>query len=769
MDDNPICVVDATTLVEHIHEIKRYVYQGRVCLLVPQRTSTTLEQKYAKLTEEANKKPAKQTESQRPRSIGKPGRFEKPAKTEPPAMDINPLVAGEFLSRCRCDEGGKGVEFQKDSEQYSPWRLLELEEESKNTNENKPTSFAQAARKASMEKFATNSGVANSSAKPRLIARSTAVDSSPWKTSNKALSLPISEVPKETRPLLSCLLWRLHEKGATLWDKNRTYLLCDNEKTTALAKKLGIATRSMLELQELCNTKKVVNERRETFGDLEEHFNLPEVVTATPSHDVGKEATGIHILPTMDHTGKENCNVSGAPEQIKDPEPCSSAQEGTESEGSSTSKKKGDKPHSQEVSKPGHDQPAGKDADSHSTAQSTGREKRTGSNQEVTGPANVAPYQEPVENGQAAVQPSQPVFNTLDAEKEHSIAAWVKGLMDAANSNEHSGQDMSMSGHSSTKPFKPLTYLQAVTGKADETVKNPDPLPPMEIMRSPYSSPPRQPSPPRAEAPIDSEEEEIVFNPKAKRLSAQKAHQAQQAQQGQPTPQAPQNEQAQRPQTPKSSPRHGHARNVSGGRAHIRGGFHRQPRPGPPPVVIDPDSFGRGLVTNPQPSVARTFSPYGAQGRVANDRRGNHRSPNMRPSAHITPPKVNGATLPNGSANIATLPAAEQPAATGNFSVVDPVPAVQSTNMSTPPSLLKPSATINGPPAGSLLPGTSPLVNGLQMQNSQGFPLRAEKSRYSPRGSPRQTPIMPEPEVGYILRSGQPREATRGRGKLWVP
>lgn len=54
------------------------------------------------------------------------------------------------------------MEFQKDSEQYSPWRLLELEEESKNTNENKPTSFAQAARKASMEKFATNSGVANS-------------------------------------------------------------------------------------------------------------------------------------------------------------------------------------------------------------------------------------------------------------------------------------------------------------------------------------------------------------------------------------------------------------------------------------------------------------------------------------------------------------------------------------------------------------------------------------------------------------------------------
>ncbi len=76
-------------------------------------------------------------------------------------MDTNPLLAGEFLSRFRSDETQRHVEFQKESEQYSQWRLLELEEESKKAHENKPTSFAQAARKASMERFSNSTGAAN--------------------------------------------------------------------------------------------------------------------------------------------------------------------------------------------------------------------------------------------------------------------------------------------------------------------------------------------------------------------------------------------------------------------------------------------------------------------------------------------------------------------------------------------------------------------------------------------------------------------------------
>lgn len=43
------------------------------------------------------------------------------------------------------------------------------------------------------------------------------------------------------------------------------------------------------------------------------------------------------------------------------------------------------------------------------------------------------------------------------------------------------------------------------------------------------------------------------------------------------------------------------------------------------------------------------------------------------------------------------------------------------------------------------------------------------KRHSSGRASPRRTPRTPEPEVDYVLKSGSPRGATRGRGKLWVP
>ncbi|KAI4130413.1 MAG: hypothetical protein LQ338_001752 [Usnochroma carphineum] len=597
------------------------------------------------------------------------------------------------------------------------------------------------------------------------------------------MSLPISEIPKETRPVLGCVLWRLHEKGATLWDKNRTLLLCDDEKTNALAKKLGIVTKTMVDLRKLGDAEGMTDERRETFGDLEKHFNLPEMVKATPSLEIEKEAKMTSALPTPDEGNEAKVDVSGALKQVKCTAPSSSSRDSTESTHSAVSSKFERK--SAELEEP-HDQKASRSTtkgDRHkksdvgglSNAPSDEHEKRTGSRSSLRSAAVAAPIAEPAESDQAAVQPSQPISNTLDAEKKHSIAAWVKGLIDAANNSEHSGRDSPISGHSSAveataqqtepaKPFKPLTYRQAVTGKADEVVKKNAPLSPKEIIHSPRASPAREPSPPKAEESIGSDEEEIVFNPKSKRLSAQKAQQVQQNKQA---PQVAQSQQPQQPQTPQPSPRHGHARNVSGGRALIRGGFQRQSRPGPPPVVIDPDSFGRGLATNPQPVVARTFSPYGAHGRVANDRRGNHRSPNHRSSAQNIPPKVNGAALPNGSANAITLPPAEQIPATNGSAAAEPAPAVEAPVTTIVPSVLQPSPVVNGSPVGPSLPRSSPALNGLQ--NTPAFPIRVERPRYSPRGSPRRAPIVPEPEVGYVLKSGQTREATRGRGKLWVP
>ncbi|KAI4170198.1 MAG: hypothetical protein LQ348_007149 [Seirophora lacunosa] len=813
MDDSPVCVVDATTLVEHIQVIKKYVYQGRMCLVVPQRSmsfclrstdaigltqitaSTPLEFRYEKFAEDAKKKPSRQPEPQRPRSRGRPAKVEKSTKAEQPAVDNNPLVAGEFLARLRSDENQKGVEFQKDSEQYSPWRLLEIEEESRNANDDKPTSFAQAARKASMEKFSGTAGAVNGPAKPRLVARSGGLDSSPWKMNNKLLSLPIGDIPKDIRPLLSCLLWRIHEKGATLWDTNRTFLLCDNEKINATAKKLGIRTKSFKELGNTCDTQGVTEDRRVTFGNLEEHFNLPEVPMAMPSHDEANESKVEPLSPAKDQPNEDQVDAHVPSQKTKSPLQSSSSEEvigsaiSVENPHSERHKASLDRPLEQEALKQSANgpQPTMNESHEHQAAlPSEDRQNEMLSSNMIGVPGHVR-NEELADNDGVVGQ----LFSTLAIDKEHSIAEWVKGLMDAGCNGELSGRDTPVSGHSgimeatapqseSAKVFKPMSYSQAVAGEAKDVVKKQPLIEPKERSPSPRTSPARETSPPKPEDPLDSEEEILVFNPKAKRLSAQKAQQAQQtllaqqaqqaqrAQQSQQSPQSPQVQQSQRPQTPKSSPRHGHARNGSGARAHARGGSQRQPRSGPPPV-IDPNSFGRGLATNPQPALARTFSPYGAHGRVTSDRRGNHRSPHSRTAAQNVPPKVNGVTVPNGSVHLAMQSAADQSPAVSGPAKAESAPAVQAPVTTTTPTLLKPSLMTNGSPAGPLLSSSNPVVNGFQVQPNTNLPYRGEKPRYSPRGSPRRMPVLPDPEVGYVLRSGQPREATRGKGKLWVP
>ncbi|KAL8773690.1 MAG: hypothetical protein Q9209_001456 [Squamulea sp. 1 TL-2023] len=771
--DQLICVVDAATLVENIHQIKNFIQQGQIRLVVPQYTSAILEQKYANLKEEVSKKPLRQVEPQRPRSGGKPARIEHPA------FDINPLVAGEFLARLRSDDGQTILEFQKDSEQYSPWKIMEQEEESKSAVENRPTTFAQAVQKQNIERLLDSTGAGNSPMKPRLVARTAASDGSPWKKSNKALSLPISEIPKDARPILSCLLWRLHEKGATRWDTDRTTLLCDDEGTNSLAKRLGILARTTGELRMFCDKRKAAD-TRETSGNLEEHFGIQEKERANLANDLAGKPKDVVISPTEVHPSEDKPEAMHPPEEVKGTTPSSLSKQSNASISSARSSElenksaEVDKLDDQRVSKVTE---ASKVSDEKlDVALETilgGVENRNIPGLLVTSTGKEIPLSTYAEKNPASIQPAPSSPNTLDPEKEHSIAAWVRSLM---TNGELSGRNSPFSGSSTIEPvapeiepvqdFKPLTYRQAVTGKADEVVKKQPPPPvPREIISSPRISPVRDPAPPKLEMedPADSDEEIVVFNPKAKRLSAQKAQQTQQTQHIQ------QSQPSLRAQTPIASPKVSHARTVSGGRPQSRGTNQRQSRSGPPPVVIDPDSFGRDLVTNPQSNVARTFSPYGAHGRITNNHRGNHRAHNPRPHIQSTPPRANGVTLVNGAAGPTVQLAAEQstaPSEPARKEVVQNAPAPP-TAVITPPNVLGPRPMPNGSSTGP--PPAAPTGPSLVVNGSPNVNIRPERPRYSPRGSPRHMPAAVDSEVPFILRSGQPREVTRGRGKLWVP
>ena len=61
-----------------------------------------------------------------------------------PAFDINPRVAREFLERCRVEDNKLGVEFQQETEQYTPWKNLQEQEEEQMAPDAKPAGYAAA-------------------------------------------------------------------------------------------------------------------------------------------------------------------------------------------------------------------------------------------------------------------------------------------------------------------------------------------------------------------------------------------------------------------------------------------------------------------------------------------------------------------------------------------------------------------------------------------------------------------------------------------------
>ena len=63
-----------------------------------------------------------------------------------PTFDISPSIAKEFLKRSRQEESNLLVDLQKEEEQYTTWKNLEIQEEQEKQKnaEGKPATFAAA-------------------------------------------------------------------------------------------------------------------------------------------------------------------------------------------------------------------------------------------------------------------------------------------------------------------------------------------------------------------------------------------------------------------------------------------------------------------------------------------------------------------------------------------------------------------------------------------------------------------------------------------------
>lgn len=73
----------------------------------------------------------------------------KNARKEHPAFDINLQVASEFIKRMEIEGPSASVVFQRISEEYSPWKGVEVPQEKSEIKEDRPSTFAQALARSS--------------------------------------------------------------------------------------------------------------------------------------------------------------------------------------------------------------------------------------------------------------------------------------------------------------------------------------------------------------------------------------------------------------------------------------------------------------------------------------------------------------------------------------------------------------------------------------------------------------------------------------------
>ena len=306
-------------------------------------------------------------------------------------------------------------------------------------------------------------------------------------------------------------------------------------------------------------------------------------------------------------------------------------------------------------------------------------------------------------------QPVEPVEPVQHVKQEQPTA-------EAVPSEEHASKPEPASQHRSTNSS--ASSAQTVASK-DTSVAKSAPI----------------------EEPEDSEEEVVVFNPRAKRMSAQ-----------QQTPKLPTEEPPSHVRHP-SQGRSVHSRNVSVDEPNklqqpspekpVPVKQHRPPKPRIAPVVIDPDAFGRDFASNP---------------RVYNQNGYNRSHP--RPNPHNAPSRpASQHSAPRGGARGGRPfihPQAITALQNGQHSQANPTARGGRQNR-------MPPATVNG-------------QNGYIATNQNSVAANGQVApRASPRVSPRLSPQRlpqtnaPEPDVEFVLQAGPPRGSTRGRGKLWIP
>ncbi|KAL8794344.1 MAG: hypothetical protein Q9195_003041 [Heterodermia aff. obscurata] len=813
--ESPIqtCVVDATTLIDHIHGIKKLIHDGQLRVTVPLSTVESVEKIYQKSIEP---KPEPK-EPARPKASGRPAKVH-------PAFDINPRVVREFLDRCRVEENKLGVEFQQETEQYTPWKNLQEQEEEQKAPDAKPAGYAAALLKKLNIKEAPVQ-VAKGPVKPKLVARTPNGPNSPWKRSVPAIS--IHGVPRNLRDIFGYTLWRLHERETFSFQKDASIMLTSDQELSAVAERIGINVQSFDEFTSSLNAP---DTNLASWGDVECEFGV-----RPPSKAASRK----------DHEKSDNNTVVESDLKDTDPVHTPKLQESGELVAMSIDSCKARKDESTSLDK--HQEETIEAQDLHSENAAPGQGQANGELQEqpkamedieigeegklLIQPAQLTQVEVPpakprawadvVSNRMRPIEerypspapgipelsestkldpepPIDPLAEQVNQEKASNIADWVRMVSQASMETEtppipkgshrkrspRNKKEKASPQEQPAKPFRPILMQrtapkssQAASDQAhtvSDKARTPSPpllthiaeqvqptveatstdkiveVEPVSLHRSTNSSassgktvPSKDTSLPKSapvDEPEDSEEEVVVFNPRAKRLSAQQ--------------QAPQLPAEEKPAHSKqaSNGKIVHTKHlsleepdkiqqlISGKAVPVK--QHRPPKPRAAPVVIDPDAFGRDFASNPQTNQQNGFR--------------SHPRPN---SQHGPPRQVSQHGSPRGGARSGRPfihPQALTALQNGQHGHANPGGRGGHQNR-------MPPAITNGQNNYVTTKQNSVAVNGQAALRPSPRP--------SPRVSPQHLPqaIATEPDVDFVLQSGPPRGSSRGRGKLWTP
>lgn len=568
-------------------------------------------------------------------------------------------------------------------------------------------------------------------AKPKLVARASPAETSPWKTNKNAPKISLGEVPELLRPLFSFTLWRIYEH-VTLNDSNQTVLLSNEPLVYRAAQNLNITVMRIEELRCIVNSNKMVDLDCDVYGDLEREFG-PRTSKALhqkrPNIDVGIEDVASQDYEYIDRNKELVMSANGNHITTENSSDNSMSLTASDSGKHLFEHKQNDDilGMQQEVLSDIHDEQKNvQKSVEESILKVNGEcEKSIDSKQvfskestpTVMEEAKLATVERPAITYQdnKEFDDKNSIFTTknlagnISTKVENDLAkrpiTKTNGILKRNESVIDNGyialekKDAVVSDNRSDLS-QPLSYSRSATldnsspsSRRSSDVSNPTLTKPAQDLE-------------------DSDEEVVVFNPRAKRLSAQKKT----SNQGRKILAPPQKISSE------TSPSETISKVISS-------------------EATSPKIFS--MTTSPKLASNQTASSKTTYPDT---------SPKMTSPKLVSPKKAS----PNTSSTSPNL---------GSSKLTAPKNAVAKINngRSNHPRNSRPRTPVA--PAAIIDPdffGRSSVVS-IRPNASNGY------ARHSPRGSPRRGPRNVDSEVDYVLTSGATREATRGKGKLWVP